>query len=174
MSSSSLSSSETETAPFDEQQQTIAFPASAPAAHSSSDDSLPTNADYYPIAQSESQTNNNLNTANQQDEKQEGDISSTSDTGFFGSNKKTWTHFMKGSTQMMQKWRKFHADLSGRGALYGSDYFTNETWKLVATTTTTTIIRQFFWKYFRNVMKNGFWGEQRKKRENTNKIKKNK
>lgn len=81
-----------------------------------------TNGDYYSIAASETQSNNNIDTANQQDEKQE----STFDTGHSSEHQKTWTHILNAPKFMLQKWRKFHADLTGRGALYGSDYFAGE------------------------------------------------
>lgn len=121
-SSSSFSSSNAEDAPTN-QQQTLPSFASAPAVHSSSDNTLPTNADYYSIAASETQSNNDLNSANQHSENQE---AGTFDTGYFGHHKKAWAHFMKAPAHMVQKWRKFHADLTGKGALYGSDYFADD------------------------------------------------
>lgn len=81
-----------------------------------------TNADYYPIAASESQSNNNFNTANQQNEKQE----SSFDSGHSSDHQKTWTHILNAPKLMLQKWKKLHADLTGRGAFYGSDYFAGE------------------------------------------------
>lgn len=78
------------------------------------DDKLPTNADYYPLAQSETQSNEDYNDSEQYD------VESAIDAE---KHKELWANLMNAPQHIVTKLKKFHADFKGTGALYGSDHF---------------------------------------------------
>lgn len=89
-------------------------------ASSSDDNLLPTNGDYYPMSKTETKSNDDLDNPQPYDENEE----SSSHTGFFNSEqKKSLARLIDAPKRAFQKIRKFHADWSGTGALYGSDHF---------------------------------------------------
>lgn len=81
---------------------------------------MPTNAQYYPIAVEETQSQQNNNNSPDCDDKQK---EGASNTGFFHNHKKTWARIVNAPSHAMQKLKKMHADFTGVGALYGSDHF---------------------------------------------------
>lgn len=102
--SSSSSTSTSSSSPSDEQ--------------SSDDDKLPTNADYYPLTQSETQSNDEFNDSEQYD------VESAIDAD---KHKEMWTNLMNAPHHFVQKIQKIHADFKGLGPLYGSDHFAKQT-----------------------------------------------
>lgn len=93
---------------------------SSPYEQSTDDDKLPTNADYYPLAQSEAQSNEDYNDSEQYD------VESTIDSE---RHKEMWANLMNAPQHIVTKLQKIHADFKGMGALYGSDHFAPQSHK---------------------------------------------
>lgn len=92
---------------------------------SASDNHLPTNEQFYPLAASEMQTSDDID-RNQQhgDHHQHAHRHTDRNAHANQSQKKTWSRIVNAPAQAMQKMRKMHADATGLGAFYGSDHFT--------------------------------------------------
>lgn len=122
--SSSSSSSGAIDAHDTDQASAGASPGSLPssASISASESELPTNGQYYPIATAEETQANHDIVHHQQynDEQQNG---SGNIFGKFDAQKKAWTHIVDAPAHALQKMRKFHADVTGLGPLYGTDHF---------------------------------------------------
>lgn len=84
---------------------------------SSDDDKLPTNADYYPLTQSETQSNDDFNDSEQYD------VESAINAD---KHKELWINLMNAPHHFVQKMQKIHADFKGQGPLYGSDHFAKQ------------------------------------------------